>query len=145
MIAIDGGTVLRATKTDQSHWIRPKDAHMLMKNSTSPSTVNAIAAFADRAVSTSLKPDARKLYKRNILDSLGCAISALSGAPFTALREQFSEYRSGGSCTLIGGGKTTPNQAALVNSGMVSDLDLLDSYMFPAPLCTPRVNLLPTR
>jgi hypothetical protein len=28
---------------------------MLMKNSTSPSTVNAIAGFADRAVSTSLK------------------------------------------------------------------------------------------
>src|SRR5882724_12589779 len=24
MIAIDGGTVLRATKTDQSHWIRPQ-------------------------------------------------------------------------------------------------------------------------
>jgi phenylpyruvate tautomerase PptA (4-oxalocrotonate tautomerase family) len=69
-----------------------------MKNSTSPSIVNAIAGFADRAVSTSLKPDLRKLYKRNILDSLGCAISALPGAPFAALREQFAEYRSGGSC-----------------------------------------------
>jgi len=43
---------------------------MLMRHSTSLSTANAIAAFADRAVSTSLKPDARKLYKRNILDSL---------------------------------------------------------------------------
>src|SRR6202158_2805400 len=73
---------------------------MLMKNSTSPSTVNAIAGFADRAVSTSLKPDVRKLYKRNILDSLGCAIAALPGAPFAALREQFAEYRSGGSCSL---------------------------------------------
>src|SRR6266853_3237845 len=48
-----------------------KDAHMLMKNATSPSTVSTIAGFADRAVSTSLKPDARKLYKRNILDGLG--------------------------------------------------------------------------
>jgi 2-methylcitrate dehydratase len=43
---------------------------MLTKNSTSPSTVNAIAGFADRTVSTSLKPDARKLYKRNILARL---------------------------------------------------------------------------
>src|ERR1700733_16283039 len=85
-----------------------KDAHMLMKISTSPSTVNAIAGFADRAVSTSLKADARKLYKRNILDSLGCAIAALPGAPFAALREQFAEYRSVGSCSLIGGGKTSP-------------------------------------
>src|SRR6267142_276080 len=107
---------------------------MLMKNSTSASTVSAIAAFADRAASTSLKPDARKLYKRNILDSLGCAISALPGAPFAALREQFAEYRSGGSCTLIGGGKTAPDQATLFNSGLVRYVDLLDSYMSPGKL-----------
>src|SRR5450432_3807689 len=113
---------------------------MLMKNSISPSTVNAIAGFADRAVSTSLKPDARRLYKRNILDSLGCAISALPGAPFAALREQFAEYRSGGSCTLIGGGKTAPDQAALFNSGLVRYVDLLDSYMAPGGLCHPSDN-----
>jgi 2-methylcitrate dehydratase len=113
---------------------------MLMKNSTSPSTVNAIAGFADRAVSTSLKPDARKLYKRNILDSLGCAIAALPGAPFAALREQFAEYRSGGSCSLIGGGKTAPYQAALFNSGLVRYVDLLDSYMSPGGLCHPGDN-----
>jgi 2-methylcitrate dehydratase len=113
---------------------------MLMKNSTSPSTVNAIAGFADRAVSTSLKPDVRRLYKRNILDSLGCAIAALPGAPFAALREQFAEYRSGGSCTLIGGGSTAPDQAALFNSGLVRYVDLLDSYMSPGGLCHPSDN-----
>src|SRR5882757_2667497 len=73
MSAIDGGTVAHATKTRSIALDSAKDAHMLMKTPTSPSTVNAIAGFADRAVSTSLKPDARKLYKRNILDSLGCA------------------------------------------------------------------------
>src|SRR5258708_13640198 len=98
---------------------------MLMKNSTSPSTVNAIAGFADRAVSTSLKPDVRKLYKRNILDSLGGAISALPGAPFEACREQFAQYRSGAPRTLIGRGKTPPHQAALSNSGWVRYVDLL--------------------
>src|ERR1700733_12728730 len=113
---------------------------MLMKNSTSPSTVNAIAGFADRAVATSLKPDLRKLYKRNILDSLGCAISALPGAPFAALREQFAEYRALGSCTLIGGGKTSPDQAALFNSALVRYVDLLDSYMSPGGLCHPSDN-----
>jgi 2-methylcitrate dehydratase len=111
-----------------------------MKNSISPSTVNSIAGFADRAVSTSLKPDARKLYKRNILDSLGCAIAALPGTPFAALRDQFAEYRSGGSCTLIGGGKTAPDQAALFNSGLVRYVDLLDSYMSPGGLCHPSDN-----
>src|ERR1700730_9964254 len=140
MVAIDGGTVPRATKARTIELESAEDAHMLMKNSTSPPTVAAIAGFVDRAVSTSLKPDARKLYKRNILDSLGCAISALPGAPFAALREQFAEYRSGGSCTLIGGGKTAPDQAALFNSGLVRYVDLLDSYMSPGGLCHPSDN-----
>jgi hypothetical protein len=35
--------------------------------------------------------DIRKLFKRNILDGLGCAIAALPGASFAALREQFAE------------------------------------------------------
>ena len=113
---------------------------MLMKNSASLATVNAIAGFAARAAATSLKPDIRDLYKRNILDSLGCAISALPGAPFTVLRDQFAEYRSGGSCTLIGGGKTAPDQAALFNSALVRYVDLLDSYMSPGGLCHPSDN-----
>lgn len=41
-----------------------------------------------------LLPEARRLLKRNILDSLGCAIAALPGQPFKALREQFEEYRA---------------------------------------------------
>src|ERR1700745_3550830 len=140
MIAIDAGTILDATKTRSIALDSAGETHMLMKSSTSPSTVNAIAGFADRAVSTSLKPDARKLYKRNILDSLGCAISALPGAPFAALREHFAEYRCGGSGTLIGGGKTAPDQAALFNSGLVRYVDLLDSYMSPGGLCHPSDN-----
>src|ERR1700684_11437 len=102
--------------------------------------VNAIAAFANRASASALKPDIRKLFKRNILDSLGCAIAALPGAPFAALREQFAEYRSGGSCSLIGGGKTAPDQAALFNSGLVRYVDLLDSYMSLGGLCHPSDN-----
>ncbi|ODM79879.1 2-methylcitrate dehydratase [Bradyrhizobium elkanii] len=99
-----------------------------------------MAAFASRASKKSLKADTRKVFKRNILDSLGCAISALPGAPFTALRDQFAEYRSGGSCTLIGGGRTAPDQAALYNSGLVRYVDLLDSYMSPGGLCHPSDN-----
>ena len=117
-----------------------RGAHMLTKNPTSLATVNAIARFADRAVATALKPDIRNLYKRNILDSLGCAISALPGTPFAVLRDQFAEYRSGGSCTLIGGGKTAPDQAALFNSALVRYVDLLDSYMSPGGLCHPSDN-----
>ncbi len=91
------------------------------------SAVERIAAFAAAARAPQLKPNVRQLFKRNILDSLGCAIAALPGRPFQSLREQFDEYRAPGRCTLIGGGKTSVDQAALFNSGLTRYVDLLDS------------------
>src|SRR5450432_890579 len=104
------------------------------------SAVERIAAFAAAARPEHLANDIRGLFKRNILDSLGCAIAALQGKPFQALREQFEEYRAPGRCTLIGGGKTSADQAALFNSGLVRYVDLLDSYMAPGGLCHPSDN-----
>jgi 2-methylcitrate dehydratase len=104
------------------------------------SAVARIAAFAAAARPEQLAPDVRQLLKRNILDNLGCAIAALPGPPFQALREQFEEYRALGRCTLIGGGKTSPDQAALFNSALVRYVDLLDSYMSPGGLCHPGDN-----
>jgi 2-methylcitrate dehydratase len=113
---------------------------MSTKDTYAAPIVDAIAGFTARGSRRSLKNDVRKLLKRNILDSIGCAIAALPGKPFSALREQFDEYRSSGACTLIGGGKTAPDQAALYNSGLVRYVDLLDSYMSPGGLCHPSDN-----
>ena len=107
------------------------------------SAVERIGAFAAAARPEHLTPDVRQLFKRNILDSLGCAIAALPSSPFQALREQFEEYRAPGRCTLIGGGKTSADQAALFNSGLVRYVDLLDSYMSPGGLCHPSDNFGP--
>src|ERR1700688_3285362 len=104
------------------------------------SAVEHIAAFAAAARTEHLTDDIRQLFKRNILDSLGCAIAALPGQPFQALREQFEEYRAPGRCTLIGGGKTSADQAAFFNSGLVRYVDLLDSFMAPGGLCHPSDN-----
>ena len=104
------------------------------------SAVESIATFAAAARPEDLTPDIRQVFKRNILDSIGCAIAALPGPPFRALREQFEEYRAAGRCTLIGGGKTSVDQAALFNSGLVRYVDLLDSYMSPGGLCHPSDN-----
>ena len=103
-------------------------------------TVERIAAFASNANPEHLDFEVRHTLKRNVLDSLGCAISALSGPPFRALREQFDEYRSAGTCTLIGGGTSSADQAALFNSALVRYVDLLDSYMSPGGLCHPSDN-----
>src|SRR5258707_7795353 len=104
------------------------------------SAVERIAAFAVAARPEHLTNDSRRLFKRNILDSLGCAIAALQGQPFQSLREQIEEYRAPGRCTLIGGGKTSADQAALFNSGLARYVDLLDSYMAPGGLCHPSDN-----
>jgi 2-methylcitrate dehydratase len=104
------------------------------------SAVHHIATFAASARPEHLKSDIRQLYKRNILDSLGCAIAGLQGRPFQSLREQFEEYRAPGRCTLIGGGKTSADQAALYNSSLVRYVDLLDSYMAVGGLCHPSDN-----
>jgi 2-methylcitrate dehydratase len=104
------------------------------------SAVERIAAFTASARPEHLRSDARQLFKRNILDSLGCAIAGLQGRPFQALREQLEEYRAPGRCTLIGGGKTSADQAALFNSSLVRYVDLLDSYMAIGGLCHPSDN-----
>jgi 2-methylcitrate dehydratase len=103
-------------------------------------TTQRIGQFAFDARVQHLTPQSRTVFKRNILDSLGCAIGALPGKPFKALREQFDEYGRSGACTLIGGGSTSPDQAALYNSGLVRYVDLLDSYMSPGGLCHPSDN-----
>jgi 2-methylcitrate dehydratase len=106
-----------------------------------PTIAERIGKFAYDARAAHLAPQTRRVFKRNILDSLGCAIAALPGKPFKALRDQFDEYRgASGTCSLIGGGSTSPDQAALYNSGLVRYVDLLDSYMSPGGLCHPSDN-----
>jgi 2-methylcitrate dehydratase PrpD len=46
------------------------------------SEVERIGAFAAAAREQQLKPNIRQLFKRNILDSLGCAIAAVPAARF---------------------------------------------------------------
>ena len=110
------------------------------KNSSEHLMVERIAEFASNSSISHLDDEARALYKRNILDSLACAISALRGDLIPKFREQFTEYRASGPCTLIGGGSSSPDQAALFNSVLVRYVDVLDSYMAPGGLCHPSDN-----
>src|SRR3989304_1642578 len=75
--------------------------------------------------------------KFRILDGLGCAISALNGEPIRLLRRQIEEFDGGEHCTLIGGGKTAPDRAALYNSALVRYLDFNDSYLAKGETCHP--------
>lgn len=102
--------------------------------------VDEMASFVAKSTYAVIPDDTRVLLKRNTLDSLACAISALGGEPAAAMRDQFREYRSAEQCTLIGGGRTSPDQAALFNSVLVRYVDVLDTFMAPGGLCHPSDN-----
>ena len=110
------------------------------RQAETPSAVERIGAFVVAARPEHLTTDSRQLFKRNILDSIACAIAAGAAPSLRLLRDQIEEYRAPGRCTLIGGGKTSPDQAALFNSSLVRYVDLLDSYMAQGGLCHPSDN-----
>ena len=76
-----------------------------------------------------------------VLDSLGCAIGAVTGAPIDAIRRVYGEQPCHGSCTLIGFGSGTADRAAFFNTALVRYLDFMDSFMSTGETCHPSDNL----
>lgn len=103
--------------------------------------VEELASFAVHASYEDLSREARSQLKVRVLDSLGCAIGALEGGPIRLVRQQVEEFGGNGLCTLIGGGKTSPDRAALYNSALVRYLDFNDSYLARGETCHPSDNL----
>ncbi len=81
--------------------------------------------------------------KIRVLDALGCALGALDAPPVGAVRAQLDEFGGSSLCTLIGGGRTAPDRAALYNGALVRYLDFNDSYFAPGETCHPSDNLAP--
>jgi 2-methylcitrate dehydratase len=101
----------------------------------------ALAAFVKRAAYKDLSEAAREQLKLRILDALGCAIGAGRGQPVQLARDQVLDFGGSGQCTLIGGGKTSPDRAAFYNSALVRYLDFNDSYLAKGETCHPSDNL----
>src|SRR5262249_23548654 len=101
----------------------------------------ALAAFVARASYDDLSEAARRQLKLRILDSLGCAIGALEGKPIKSLRAQIEDFGGNAHSTLIGGGRTSPDQAAFYNGALVRYLDFNDSYLAKGETCHPSDNL----
>ena len=103
--------------------------------------VEQLAAFVVRMTYEDLSEEARQQLKIRILDALGCAIGALEGPPIKMLRAQLEDFGGRPLVTLIGGGKSAPDRAALYNSALVRYLDYNDSYIAPKETCHPSDNL----
>lgn len=106
-----------------------------------PSRSEQLAAFVERAAWGNISPAARKALKIRVLDSLGCAFGAGNGAPVRVVRENIEEFGGNPLCTMIGGGKTSPDRAAFHNGALVRYLDFNDSYLARGETCHPSDNL----
>jgi 2-methylcitrate dehydratase len=103
-------------------------------------TAEALAEWVVKSDQADLGDSVPMLMRRNILDSVGCAIAALDGETVQVVRDHIAAGGGGGRATLIGGGRTSVDQATLFNSVAVRYVDLLDTYLTPGGLCHPADN-----
>jgi 2-methylcitrate dehydratase len=105
--------------------------------------VERLARFVCARSWDDVSDEAREALKLRVLDALGCALGALGGEPVRAIRAQVEELGGRPLCTLVGGGRTAPDRAALLNGAAVRYLDFNDSYFAPGETCHPSDNLAP--
>ncbi|MFO7799247.1 MAG: MmgE/PrpD family protein [Rhodohalobacter sp.] len=103
--------------------------------------VHELSSFIKKASYGDLSEEAVKQLKIRLLDSIGTAIGAIEGEPVQAIRSMIDDFGGSEISTLIGGGKTTPDRAALYNSGLVRYLDFNDSYLAKGETCHPSDNI----
>lgn len=103
--------------------------------------VQKLAKFVQSRSYGELSEAAVKELKIRLLDSLGCAIGALNGEPIQMIKEQINEFGSNPLVSMIGGGKTAPDRAALYNSALIRYLDYNDSYLAKKETCHPSDNI----
>ncbi len=100
-----------------------------------------LADFAVRATYDDISTEARDALKVRILDSIGCAVGALTAGPIRIILEHVTDFGGNGASTLIGGGRTAPDRAAFYNGALVRYLDFNDSYLSKGETCHPSDNL----
>jgi 2-methylcitrate dehydratase len=103
--------------------------------------VEQLANFVVQMSYEELSEAACQQLKIRVLDSLGCAIGALVGEPIRMLRVHLRDFGGAAHSTLIGGGRTAPDRAALYNGALVRYLDFNDSYLAKGETCHPSDNL----
>ena len=88
----------------------------------------------------SFEGEARERLKLSVLDSLGCAIGALGAEPVQAVRRVVEAFGGAGTCTVIGGPRSAPDRAAMMNGCLVRYLDFMDNYLRVGEVCHPADN-----
>jgi 2-methylcitrate dehydratase len=105
--------------------------------------VEDLAQFVAATHWDDISTPAREQLKLRVLDSVGCALGALGAEVPAMVRTQVDDFGGEPLCTLVGGGWSAPDRAALYNGALVRYLDFNDSYVAPDETCHPSDNLAP--
>src|ERR1700730_16676838 len=108
-----------------------------MTRKTPTHAVDNLADFVVRADQSDLSGNVLPTLKRNVLDSIACALGALDGELIPAIRAHAEQFSSRPTATFVGGGRASVDQAAFFNAVLVRYPDLLDTYLTPGGLCHP--------
>jgi len=103
--------------------------------------VQRLAGFVVAASWEQVEPPAQEELKKRVLDSLACGIGGLGGPPVKAIREQVAVLGGNPLATLLGGGRTAADRAALYNGAAIRYLDFNDCYLGRDEACHPSDNL----
>jgi 2-methylcitrate dehydratase len=103
-------------------------------------TVDQLGRFVVDSVRADLSDNALAVLKRNVLDSIACALGALDGELIPAIRAHAEQFSGRPTTTFVGGGRASVDQSAFFNAVLVRYPDLLDTYLTPGGLCHPADN-----
>lgn len=102
-----------------------------------------LAAWAVSRTADDLTAEVRDRLRNSVLDSIGCGIAGLTGPPVRALSGYLAEMGGAPAASLLGGGTTSADRAALFNGAAIRYLDFNDTFAAAGESCHPSDNLAP--
>ena len=105
------------------------DAKRAPNEAPDPQKCEQLAEWAGSRRFEDIDPAGLPYLKTLVLDTIGCAIGALSHEPIGAVRALTDELGGAPWCTLVGGGRTSPDRAVFYNGSLVRYLDFMDILM----------------
>lgn len=103
--------------------------------------VEKLAAYIADVRYEDLSQTTLETLKIRVLDSIGCAIGAMHSAVARKIKAYLDDFGGNQKVTLIGGGKSAPDRAALYNSALIRFLDFNDSFLAKHETCHPSDNI----
>src|SRR2546421_3050573 len=102
--------------------------------------VQNLAQFVCASRYEDISAAAQARLKLHILDSIGCALGALTWPVPQKIREHIDSLGRTPQCSLLGGGRSAVDRAAKYNTAMVRYLDFMDNFMASGETCHPSDN-----